>query len=182
MVLPQKSVVIPVRGQISKDNSNLRETVDGEERWDEWFQHPHMRWTHKSKHLWSLLASPLLLPYATPPPSHHPACAVGFYLSCVQTQASVKWAEESATASALSGGWETRASITCNIELLAHFCASDPEQMDGETEGGRYPAASWLIHTPSMAGCSEEKRKSGLWFRFPFRGAESQKQLERSTS
>lgn len=71
----------------------------------------------------------------------------------------MKWAEESATASALSGGRETRAFITCNIKLLGHFCASDPEQMDGKTEGGRYPAASWLIHEPSMGGCSEKKRK-----------------------
>lgn len=74
----------------------------------------------------------------------------------------MKQAEESATASALSGGRETRASITCNIELLGHFCASDPEQMDGETVGRRYPEVSWLIHTTSMGGRSEEKRKSGL--------------------
>lgn len=83
----------------------------------------------------------------------------------------MKWAEESATASALSGGRETRAFITCNIKLFGHFCSSDPEQMDGKTEGGQYPAASWLIHEPSMGGCSEKKRKSGLRFRFPFRGA-----------
>lgn len=148
-----------------QNNSNLREKeerVDGEERWGSWFEHPHMHCTHKSKHLGSLLASPLLLPYPHPPAPPNPARAVRFYLSCVQTQASVKRAEESATASALSGGRETRASITCNIELLGHFCASDPEQMDGETVGRRYPEVSWLIHTPSTGGRSEEKRKSGL--------------------
>lgn len=63
----------------------------------------------------------------------------------------MKRAEESAGASALPSGRETRASITCKIELFGHFCMSDPQQMDGETVyvcvwGGGYPATPWLIH------------------------------------
>lgn len=44
----------------------------------------------------------------------------------------MKRAEETSAASALSGGWETHASITWNVELLGPFCAFDPEQTDGE--------------------------------------------------
>lgn len=74
--------------------------------------------------------------HTAPIPSQPTAPAVGFYLSCVQDQASVKGAEGSVGASALSSGRKTRASITCNIELLGHFCASDQKQMDGETKRG----------------------------------------------
>lgn len=68
----------------------------------------------------------LLLLLQPPPPPHPidlpPARAYGFYLSCVQAQASVKRAEKTSPASALSRGWRTHASITCNIELLCPFC------------------------------------------------------------
>lgn len=134
MVLPQKRRVWRSQPN-NEDNGNLGEEEerqserergkDRKEQWDDWFEHPHMQWTHKSKHLGSLLASPLLLLPYTPAPSQPTTPAVGFYLSCVQAQASVKGAEGSVGASALSSGRETRASITCNIELLGHFCTSD---------------------------------------------------------
>lgn len=169
----------PSLGTNNEDNGNLGEEeerqsererergIDGKEWWDVWFEHPHMQWTHKSKHLGSLLAS--LPPAPRPPPPPIPpqptARAVGFYLSCVQAQASVKRAEESAGASALSSGRETRASITCNIELLGHFCASDPQQMEGETARGRL-SSNTLAHPSHLPwkGVLRIKEKSGLRF------------------
>ena len=95
--------------------------------------HPHTRRTRKSKHLGSFLASPLLLLLLFSPPSAPPPTrAFGFYLSCVQAQASVKRAEETGAASALSSGWETtilRGTLSFSWTLLRGF---DPQQMDGE--------------------------------------------------
>lgn len=82
----------------------------------------------------------------------------------------MKQAEESAGASALPSGRETRASITCKIELLDHFCTSDPQQMDGETVcvfvcvcGGGEAIQQHLGSsiTSSTGGCSDNKRKIG---------------------
>lgn len=78
-----------------------------------------------------------------PPPTQRTARAVGFYLSCVQAQASVKRAEESAGASALSSGRETRASITCNLATSA--CLIHCRWMAGQ-RGECCPATPWLIH------------------------------------
>lgn len=76
MVLPQKSVAIQAWEQTTRITVTLERRkrqserekerergIDGKERWDGRFEHPHMQWTHKFKHLGSLLASPLLLPY-----------------------------------------------------------------------------------------------------------------------
>lgn len=76
MVLPQRERVwlFQSGGQKTAEQQQpqrgRRERVDGEERWGSWFEHPHMHCTHKSKHLGSLLASPLLLP--SPHPPHPP--------------------------------------------------------------------------------------------------------------
>lgn len=78
MVLPQRERVwlFQSGGQKTAEQQQprrgRRERVDGEERWGGWFEHPHMHCTHKSKHLGSLLASPLLLPYPHPPASPNP--------------------------------------------------------------------------------------------------------------
>lgn len=77
----------------------------------------------------------------------------------------MKRAEESAGASALSSGRETHASITCNIELLGHFCTSDPQQMDGETARVAIRQHLGSSITSSMGGCSENKRK--IWAQIP---------------
>lgn len=68
-------------------------------------------------------------------------------------------AEESAGASALSSSRETRASITCNAELLGHFCVSDPQQMDGEAL-----SSNTLAHPSHLPweGVLRIKEKSGL--------------------
>lgn len=110
--------------------------------------HPHTQRTGKSKHLGSFLASPLLLLFSIAPPR-----AFGFYLSCVQAQASVKPAEEISAASALSSGWETHASITWNIELLGPFCVFDPQQMDGE-------AGDNIQHHTFLGSHPKEKNKN----------------------
>lgn len=65
--------------------------------------------------------------------SSPPTRAFGFYLSCVQAQASVKRTEETGAASALSSGWEN--SCLHYVEHWASwppFRVSDPQQMDGE--------------------------------------------------
>lgn len=90
--------------------------------------HPH---TQAYAQIKTLRISSCISP-PPPAPVQPPAAAraFGFYLSCVQAQASVKRAEETSAASALSSGWETHASIMCNIALLGPLCVF--EQMDGE--------------------------------------------------
>lgn len=79
------------------------------------FMHPNTQCTRNSNDLGSFLSSPSLVLLLTPQPPL-PACVFRFYLSCVQAQASVKWAGETSAASVLSSSWETHASITCNTE------------------------------------------------------------------
>lgn len=78
----------------------------------------------------------------------------------------MKRAEESVGASALSSGRETRASITCNIELLGHFCRSDLQQMDDET-ARETQSSNTLAHPLHVPWEGVFQNKRNIWTQIP---------------